>query len=61
MATARDASGKSNSRTFTVTVLYKEPPTISCSTNIVVDTDPGECLKSTVTNSSSVSFNGPGI
>lgn len=50
-----------NFRIFTVTVLDKEPPTISCSTNIVVDTDPGECSTSNVTYSTVASDNCPGV
>lgn len=41
--TATDAAGNSASCSFTITVNDTQNPTISCPSNIVVDTDPGEC------------------
>ncbi|MBK7938675.1 MAG: HYR domain-containing protein [Lewinellaceae bacterium] len=38
-----DASGNSSSCTFTITVVDNDPPYLSCSPNIVLDTDPGVC------------------
>lgn len=40
---ATDASGNSSSCTFTITVVDNDPPYLSCSPNIVMDTDPGLC------------------
>jgi hypothetical protein len=55
--TARDASGNSTNCSFTVTILDKEPPSVYCSTNIVANTDPGQCSKSNVTFTASASDN----
>lgn len=41
--TAEDAAGNTATCTFTVTVNDTENPTITCPTDIVVDTDPGVC------------------
>jgi len=49
LCTALDASGNSNSCTFTVTVRDLEPPTIICPQDVVYYTDLGTCAKSNVT------------
>ncbi|MFG6494570.1 HYR domain-containing protein [Fictibacillus sp. UD] len=41
--TATDASGNLSTCSFTITVNDEEPPTITCSDNIVVSNDPGQC------------------
>ena len=40
---ARDAAGNNNTCTFTVTVLDVQPPTLNCSTNLNLFSDPGVC------------------
>jgi PKD repeat protein len=57
---ATDASGNTNQCSFTVTVSDKEPPVITCSTNIVLLTDPGQCSASNVTFVVTVKDNCPG-
>ena len=54
---ATDASGNTNSCTFTVTVNDTQAPTISCPTNLVLTADAGSCGRSNVTFSVSASDN----
>jgi len=58
--TVSDASGNSASCTFTVTVNDNQPPTITCPSNIVTNTAPGQCAQ-VVTFSASASDNCPGV
>jgi HYR domain len=59
--TVRDATGNSNGCSFTVTILDKELPSVTCSSNIVANTDPGQCSKSNVTFTATASDNCPGV
>ncbi len=43
VCTATDASGNTNSCGFAVMVVDNQPPSISCPTNIVTGSDPGQC------------------
>src|SRR5262249_55067602 len=43
ISTAIDASGNSNTCTFTVTVLESDPPVITCPSNITVNAASGGC------------------
>jgi len=58
--TVSDASGNSANCTFTVTVNDNQPPTITCPSNIVTNTAPGQCAQ-VVTFSASASDNCPGV
>ena len=58
---AVDASGNTNTCTFTVTVLDNQPPVITCPTNLVLSTDPGRCSRSNVTYSVTFSDNCTGV
>ena len=57
---ATDAAGNTNACSFTVTVIDTQPPTITCPTNIVRSTDPGQCSASNVTFAVTVNDNCPG-
>jgi hypothetical protein len=59
--TATDASGNSNSCSFTVTIRDRELPSIQCPSNIVANADSGQNSKSNVTYSVIVSDNCPGV
>lgn len=57
ICTAWDASGNTNTCSFTVTILDNELPRVYCPVNIVADTDPGLCSKSNVTWSANATDN----
>ena len=48
-STATDASGNTNSCSFTVTVTDTQNPVITCPSNLVLSTDAGRCSRSNVT------------
>jgi len=58
--TATDASGNTAGCSFAVVVRDFEPPTITCSTNIAVHTDPGQC-SAVVSFSATTGDNCPGV
>jgi uncharacterized repeat protein (TIGR01451 family) len=55
--TARDFTNNAATCTFTVTVIDRQPPVVTCPSNIVVNADPGQCSKSNVTFNVSASDN----
>ncbi|MCX6923809.1 MAG: HYR domain-containing protein, partial [Verrucomicrobia bacterium] len=59
--TATDAAGNTNSCSFTVTIRDLEPPSVNCPSNIVANTDPGQCSKSNVTFTATATDNCPGV
>src|SRR5207249_4658646 len=65
--TATDASGKTASCSFTVTIQDTENPSVTCPGNIVAGTDAGQCSKTNVTygtngtNGMNATDNCPGV
>jgi hypothetical protein len=55
--TAVDAGNNTNTCSFTVTISDTEPPTVTCPTNLTLNTDVGLCARSNVTYSASATDN----
>jgi uncharacterized repeat protein (TIGR01451 family) len=59
--TATDSSGNQATCSFIVTVLDREPPSISCPEDIIVDATPGRCQAVISYPAPQVSDNAPGV
>jgi PKD repeat protein len=55
-----DASGNTNTCSFTVTIIDTQLPTITCPTNMVLSTSPGLCVRTNVTYAVTFGDNCPG-
>ncbi len=60
ICTATDGSGNSTNCSFTVTVNDTQPPSIVCPSNIVDNSDPGQCGMTNVTYAATATDNCPG-
>jgi hypothetical protein len=61
MCTATDACGNTSACSFTVTVTDTQNPTITCPSNIVTNTAPGQCQSAALTYAPTASDNCPGV
>src|SRR5262249_39699854 len=61
VVTAQDPSGNTSTCSFTVTVLDREPPTLSCPSDMTAMADFGKCTAAVAYPNPTVSDNAPGV